>query len=329
MAPSPPVTVMDESLLFATVELPPPPPPCPPPPPPSSPPPSPQPLPPPPPPSPSPPSFMHPSPPPMPQRPPPPPPPLTTAAHIADLNARFRLGRPSNELREAGVIVRQFDRLDAGDDGKPWLPCPQTGYNNWCKKFAGFWATTLISREGANRLYMDGECGVIVAPTVQLFCAYPEDGNSMDGAKLCDDLHGDADGPGGEADATCIRHTRRTRSTQRPRPRPLTPHCAGSSASGLLTPTACGTGASLAAIYQVLSARTSSVHAPPSRGPSRDRMRLAAAIHPPSSAKRSRLTNGAIRRLHTSFTLASHGACQRPCACKESCINTARCTDDA
>ena len=27
------------------------------------------------------------------------------------------------------MLVRQFDTLD--DSDKPWLPCPQDGYNNW------------------------------------------------------------------------------------------------------------------------------------------------------------------------------------------------------
>lgn len=68
-------------------------------------------------------------------------------------------GVPSNDIAEAGVLVRQFDRLDAGDDGKPWLPCPQSGYNSWCKAFGGLWASTLLAPgHHTSRLYMEGEC---------------------------------------------------------------------------------------------------------------------------------------------------------------------------
>ena len=50
---------------------------------------------------------------------------MSIEEHIANLNQRFIEGRPSNNNAEAGVLVRVFDRLDAGDDGKPYLPCPQ------------------------------------------------------------------------------------------------------------------------------------------------------------------------------------------------------------
>jgi len=110
---------------------------------------------------------------------------------------------PSNDIAEAGVLVRQFDRLDAGDDGKPWLPCPQSGYNSWCKAFGGLWASTLLAPgHHTSRLYMEGECGLVLAPKVSLFCAYSEDGNSMDGSKMCHGLHGDIDETTGEP--TCI-----------------------------------------------------------------------------------------------------------------------------
>jgi len=119
------------------------------------------------------------------------------------LNDRFAKGKASNVWEGAGVLVRQFDRLDAGDDGKPWMPCPQTGYNNWCKGFGGLWASTLIgSGHKTTRLYMDSTCGLVLAPTVELFCAYSEDGNSMDARKVCQNVHGDTDAATGKA--TCI-----------------------------------------------------------------------------------------------------------------------------
>ena len=66
----------------------------------------------------SPPPPASPSPPPLPPappappRPPPPPPPQppTPAVSVADIDWRFQHGRPSNSLREAGVLVHQWDR---------------------------------------------------------------------------------------------------------------------------------------------------------------------------------------------------------------------------
>lgn len=84
-----------------------PPPPCPPQPPPPAPPPPPSPVWPPPlvpPPSPHPP----PAPPPR----PPAPPPIAEWDRVRDINERFARGRPSNDLAQAGVILRQFDGLD-------------------------------------------------------------------------------------------------------------------------------------------------------------------------------------------------------------------------
>ncbi|KAL1496682.1 hypothetical protein AB1Y20_014276 [Prymnesium parvum] len=110
----------------------------------------------------------------------------TKAAIVALLNERFRKGAPSNDLESAGVLVRQFDTLD--DAKKPWLPCPAT---DWCAAFADRWATSII-HPGARRMYYGSEKGgFVLAPTVSIFCAYPEDGNSMDGNKVCHPLGGD------------------------------------------------------------------------------------------------------------------------------------------
>lgn len=94
------------------------------------------------------------------------------------------------------MLVREFDKLDDGLDGKPWLPCPQEGYNNWCKEWGGIWATSIISTEASWELYAEAEipCGLILAPSARLFCAYHDDGNSMSTDKLCGkgNIHGNA-----------------------------------------------------------------------------------------------------------------------------------------
>ena len=131
--------------------------------------PSPMPLPPPPPP-PSPRVPPLPAQPPAPLLPPPPHPPMTV---VDRLNARFARGHPSNDLEQAGVLVRQFDELN--DPDREWLPCS----SGWCERFEDRWPSSIIN-EDARLLYYDVRSGIVLAPTVQIFCAYPKDGNSMD-----------------------------------------------------------------------------------------------------------------------------------------------------
>ena len=112
------------------------------------------------------------------------------------LNARFANGAPSNELSQAGVLVRQFDNLD--DSWRPWLPCPTTA-NSWCAKFSDRWATALINANERTLYYETltgdqqrlGVGGLVLAPSVTIFCAYADDGNSMDPKKVCNPLGGD------------------------------------------------------------------------------------------------------------------------------------------
>ena len=112
------------------------------------------------------------------------------------LNHQFAKGFPSNDLAEAGVLIRQLDSLD--DTDKPWLPCPLTGYNNWCAHFNDRWATSVINND-ARVMYYDvlkdmargGVGGLVLSPRVTIFCAYADDGNSMDNQKVCKPAHGD------------------------------------------------------------------------------------------------------------------------------------------
>ena len=108
---------------------------------------------------------------------------------VALLNERFASGKPSNVLSEAGVLVRQFDTLDDWD--KPWLPCPA---DRWCVGFSDRWATSIINVDAPHVYYddeNDGKGGIVLAPTAALFCAYPEDGNSMNPEHACTPLGGD------------------------------------------------------------------------------------------------------------------------------------------
>ena len=120
----------------------------------------------------SPPAPSPPRPPPSPLAPPPSTPP---ADLVSLLNARFAHGQPSNDLLEAGVLIRQFDTLD--DMSQPWLPCPLEGGMSWCRDFSDRWATSVINNQ-TRHVYFDDDDGVgglVLAPTATLFCAYPEE----------------------------------------------------------------------------------------------------------------------------------------------------------
>jgi hypothetical protein len=125
------------------------------------------------------------------------------------LNARFANGRPSHDLSEAGVLVRQFDTLD--DVEKPWLPCPLIGYHkcrpkghesclstseascdvlhaidslcsSWCAKYSDRWATSIINNAARKMYYSTassaeqraGVGGLVLSPSVTIFCAYSD-----------------------------------------------------------------------------------------------------------------------------------------------------------
>ena len=51
-----------------------------------------------------------------------------------------------------------------------------------------------VAGRGENSDGVDGRGmgGFVLAPSAKLFCAYPEDGNSMSGDKTCNKLYGDA-----------------------------------------------------------------------------------------------------------------------------------------
>ena len=122
-------------------------------------------------------SLPPPSPPLIPSPPPPslsPPPPLSPRIvsqqeRIAILNERFAHGRPSNTIRDAGVLVRQFEKET--DNARPWNVCAKD--RPWCASIADRLATTIINAETRHLYYSDadGGAGVVIAPTVKLFCA--------------------------------------------------------------------------------------------------------------------------------------------------------------
>ena len=65
------------------------------------------------------------------------------------------------------------DRLDDGMQGRPWLPCPLTGWAAWCAKFHDIWATSIIFHGSATQLYDPWGGGLVLSPAVRLNCGYP------------------------------------------------------------------------------------------------------------------------------------------------------------
>jgi len=156
-----------------------PPPPAPPPPSPTAPPP-----PSPPPPSPSPRPRPPPQPPPPPPQPPPIPPPQPPSV-VSILNARFRDGRASNELRAAGILLRQFDNTE--DHMRPWGGCPghviRNGAGNDCGLFGNRLSASIVFADIATGIghvpLFSEEAGVVYSPMfASIACIYGGDGGS-------------------------------------------------------------------------------------------------------------------------------------------------------
>jgi hypothetical protein len=113
---------------------------------------------------------------PLPQLPPPPPRMITAAA----LNERFWSGSPSSNLRDAGVLLRQFDGQSDLDGGSPWRPCPTT---SWCAQHENFWPSSVINRF-VRRLYYQDRAGFALDPQlVTMLCVCQNDCNSNSQAR--------------------------------------------------------------------------------------------------------------------------------------------------
>ena len=143
------------------------------------------------------PPHQPPSPPPscpLPPTAPPSIPPTQPPPSIADvINRRFRYGRPSASLAEAGVLIHQFDGY--GLAGQPWRPgwggnmqmaCAPSGSCNQPSDRAS--ASLIYAGERTGRpdrtripLFAPG-AGVVLNPAVAtLLCAYADDGATQDG----------------------------------------------------------------------------------------------------------------------------------------------------
>jgi hypothetical protein len=85
------------------------------------------------------------------------------------LNSAFNAGRPSNRMADAGVLVRQFDRLSEIDAGRPWIPCTPA---RWCARYHSMWPSSLINRD-VRLLYYPSRGGLVLdASAARFFCIY-------------------------------------------------------------------------------------------------------------------------------------------------------------
>ena len=99
----------------------------------------------------------------------------------ARLNARFRLGRPSNDLAAAGVLLHQLDGYE--DQKQPWLPCDMgDGPKGACSVYqAAHWSGSLVNK-AQRGVYATCHGGLVFAPVPAasaVECAYPRDGSTQ------------------------------------------------------------------------------------------------------------------------------------------------------
>ena len=97
-------------------------------------------------------------------------------AVVAKLNAQYWDGRPSNDLRSAGVVVRGFDALDDSvNGGSPWLPISKAYPDKKTAYYWDHWCASLINRD-TPAVWAGGGWGFVFNPdAIELKCAYPVD----------------------------------------------------------------------------------------------------------------------------------------------------------
>ena len=104
------------------------------------------------------------------------------------INSRLAHGGPTDDITQAGVLIRTFDEITHPE--LPWLPCPMTWKDRRlsCGKFGDRFPSTIIY-PGKTDIYSKGEGGFIIRPTeVDMLCSYDHDGLTMKPEKLCNPL---------------------------------------------------------------------------------------------------------------------------------------------
>ena len=111
----------------------------------------------------------------------PPPPPRPPAHTVLDeLNQRWRLGRPSDETRLAGVTVHVFDDYEGWEVARPWEIKASSGFDHL--------SCTMINAQRPGLYPASSGAGIALTADVKVLCAYPFDsgtGSAPNGA--CDE----------------------------------------------------------------------------------------------------------------------------------------------
>lgn len=113
---------------------------------------------------------------------------------LSAINLRFLHGHPTNDIAEAGVIMRAFDGLE--NPWRPWEPCPQDNPSlAMCARFADRFPTSLVWPGHTSVYTGNGDGGLIIRPDAfkahspPFKCAYHGDGTTMSkGNEPCPEL---------------------------------------------------------------------------------------------------------------------------------------------
>ena len=108
------------------------------------------------------------------------PPPDVPSGYVRDrLNARFRNGRPSNDLEAAGVLLHVLD--GALNPSYPWRPL-SAGKNYLSASILNARGRSSGGRTSKDMpildVYTEESAAVVLSPRSRLRCSYPQDGNT-------------------------------------------------------------------------------------------------------------------------------------------------------
>jgi len=114
------------------------------------------------------------------------PPSLPIDLIISTINKRYRDGRPTNNLAEAGVLTHQLDfltRRDYHSQTEPWMPCaPHSACGIWSDRISAS-----LSNRRLPFLFSATQAGFVIDPNgLDLLCAFPMDGATLD--RKCEPL---------------------------------------------------------------------------------------------------------------------------------------------
>ena len=99
----------------------------------------------------------------------------TVADIVRRINARFSEGRASNNIEEAGVLLRTFEG-QAGRHSAAWEPCAE---DEFCSRASDRLAASILNPRMPHPWSYDAG-GIIISPGLaRLFCSYHGDGNNF------------------------------------------------------------------------------------------------------------------------------------------------------